>query len=742
MDLEKTKEIELKNISEKIPSILQKKFEQNNIFSLHEALSLNRLEFAKKEYIGKKILQELDTFLNYVNNNFEDIIDLNNQNCKTYVLPLAYDEKRSNSLLEIIQDTIIDYINFDSELNRSIILHTYGLNNAKKYSFEELGTYHNKVGERIRQIKISTLTNVDLFLEGRSQGMGRLYCNEKVVESYLNLKRCLNQKRVYNLESFIESIDEDFKGNVEIIFLLIDLLKFTICGQVESRFTEGTLVLTKEENKKEFLKCAEIVFKVLRKEITPINQMQLIISCKKKSKKLSNSDIIDAVETLPEIEIIQADQLQLYQIKFEKISSAADRAYRILVENGNAMYVDNIVSEINSRLVNSNTEKIYDRYSLALASDNRFSAQGKTGFWSLKIWNVNASKIEIHVQKALYELDKPSTYQEIFEKIIIDRPELKKSSVQAIIGRDCIRVDTDKWILPQWKQRYSGLTFNKRKKREVTHQPEHRLEQRTKIFEFLEKKSSKQAAASDIIKALSQLDKRFTRISFYKIFDQVEYFDKLKIGNRNMIILKPQNKIVNIIIDEFNWNLIKPKLTRDLKEFFDDSIAPSYLFSIENSIDLFYDFLNLNLVVNEFSGLNERILGNLKKYYLTSSDRTDNLNIFKQFLSSLDPFLKKILYIVEINSYNIISRGKKGLGEIMDKLDRLDPTKERYKEIKNARAVNFGKHICRSYSNRNIDTHNAKEWTELEIITGITSSLLLYIYSCCQYYEELKAVTK
>jgi hypothetical protein len=738
--------IELKHLTEIIPPLLLKKFEIFDIHNLQQVSELDPNEFAKKEYIGKKVVSELMKFQKFLDTNFDELIEVYESNTKTYTLPIDYSNLTEKSIIEILNETLTDYLNLQKDdLIKGIISHFYGINSSDIYTLDDLASYYNKSNERIRQLKEKILFDLDIFLQGKKSEKPRLICESKLTIDYLKLKEFLRNQRVLSFELLNDLLVNHFSYDnkyPEAVKLIIDLFSFEICGKVETRFTKAEIVLIKEFNKKKFIKTADEVLRILKKEVTPLNEMQLIINCKRKNKEFLNLDILKVVEVLPEIEIIESSDIILYQVKFEFLSRASDRAYRVLLENSETMYIDNIVSEINKRLVHSNTEKIYDRHSLALASDKRFLPQGKTGFWGLKIWNTNSVKIETLIKKALYQLDKPSKYDDIYLEISKERPNLNEKSVRALIGRDCLKVENDCWILPEWKQKYTDLAFLKRKKREVNNEPEYRIEQRTRIFEFLQKKENHSALASEIIKSLKILDKRFTRISFYKMFDQDEYFIKTLEGKRNIITLKQFEKNINFSIDEYNWTGIKDKLNRDLKTYFSDTIiSPKYPFDLNDSIQLYYLVINKKTSINEFDGMEERILGNLNKYYFSASDRTDKLNYLKQFLTCLDPFLKKILFFVDNSAYNFIVSNKKGLGEIFDKLSKLDPTKERFKEHKNARKINFGKQIQTTYFYRNNDTHSANEWTELEIANAITSCLVVYIFSCCEYYTELRNKT-
>lgn len=740
--MNKLSEIEIQYISEAIPSILQKKFNSKRILNLQQVLDIDITEFKKIKGIGKSVVNKLIAFQELILNNSDILYEIHDRNSKQYILPIDFDSLNQFSLIELINESVIDYLNlYNNKIQTGILNHYYGFSNSKVFTLEEISNYFSKTRERIRQIKELLLIDIDTFLSGNLNIKLRCSCKKEICESYKELKFKVLKQGILSKELFTEILSNEYGYNnkyPESIDLLIDLLNLTICGKAETSFTNAEIIIPPKIDKKNFLKTAEIVLRTLKAELSPLNEMQLIINCKKKNKKILNLNILKAVQILPEIELIQSGETYLYQVKFEFLSNASDRAYRILLENGDTMYIDDIVSEINRRLVHSNVPKIYDRYSLHLASDNRFMSQGKTGNWNIKIWGKNSVQIDLLIKRALYKLNKPSTYEDIFSEVVKERKNLKEKSVRAIVGRDCLKVENDKWILPEWKQKYNHLAFLKRKKRAVTSEPEHRIEQRLRITEYLKNKQDYSSLGSEIINALKSYDKSYTRISFYIIFEQEEHFNKYKKGNRIYVSLRQTAKNEKLAIDQYNWQTLKMKIERDIMDFFADPTSPSYSFNLIKAIEVFYKLINHNTGVLEFNGLNQRILGNLNKYYLNASDRTDKLNFLKQFLTCLDPLLKKILYLISSSDYKSVISNKKGLGVIFEKLDKLDPTEERYKDSRTARKFRFGKHIQTVYHYRNSDTHSANDWTELQIANVITSCLVVYIFACSEYYEEIE----
>jgi len=99
-------------------------------------------------------------------------------------------------------------------------------------------------------------------------------------------------------------------------------------------------------------------------------------------------------------------------------------------------------------------------------------------------------------------------------------------SIRSTIGRHCIKVLADQWIIPEWSRTYADLPLAKRRKRKKAAELPYRTKQRALIVDYLLNKAGKQAPAAQIIKDLSPLDKRFTKMSFYRLFAENRYFEK------------------------------------------------------------------------------------------------------------------------------------------------------------------------------------------------------------------------
>jgi hypothetical protein len=139
-------------------------------------------------------------------------------------------------------------------------------------------------------------------------------------------------------------------------------------------------------------------------------------------------------------------------------------------------------------------------------------------------------------------------------------------------------------------------------------------------------------------------------------------------------------------------------------------------------------------------GLNEQLLPTLFKFYRHSNDKSDLLNYFKQISTSLDPFLKKILFFVDNAEYNRVKSKNQGLGNVIKALRKLDPDENRYiKVISDLTNYRFAEDMYYAYSNRNSVTHDAKLWGKQQIVNNTIHAISIYIFSVYEYFSELEA---
>ena len=504
-----------------------------------EKLTLN--EFSSHKGIGSNAIKLFLDFKTYFKNNKISLFDKIKEENELKILPISKFKSDELNFLEELSKTVINFCDNTLKVKYSkIFLAYYGLGTDKS-SNADIALINNISNERVRQIRIKILKQFIQFVNQGIDLKNKIKLRVDITNNLNKIKLEFNGIECFVFKEFKKYISTEFKINSidnfsnELEFL-IDFLNYSFLGKLESQYTKAVIVTTNLKSKKIYSKIIEHTLLTLKKECIKISENDLIINLKKKIGRFENKNIIRFIKTLPEIDCIKVNGNYLYEIKFHLLSRASDKAYRILHENKKEMYIDDIVSKINSLQIEYKS-KLYDRHSLTLHSDKRFKSFGKTGKWILSSSNTPTETIETLIKKALIRLDKPSTLEEIISKVNEERKNVNLKSIQILLSKICHKTDDKLYILKEWKNRYKDLKLlEKRKKYIRKNQPIYRLNQIKDVTVYLENKDKDYA--SSIIKSLSSKDSKYTTQSFYKIFENKKYFEKIFEGKSLIIKLK------------------------------------------------------------------------------------------------------------------------------------------------------------------------------------------------------------
>lgn len=504
-----------------------------------EKLTLN--EFSSHKGIGSNAIKLFLDFKTYFKNNKISLFDKIKEENELKIFPISKFKSEELNFLEELSKTVINFCDNTLKVKYSkIFLAYYGLGTDKS-SNADIALINNISNERVRQIRIKILKQFIQFVNQGIDLKNKIKLREDITNNLNKIKLEFNGIECFVFKEFKKYISTEFKINSidnfsnELEFL-IDFLNYSFLGKLESQYTKAVIVTTNLKSKKIYSKIIEHTLLILKKECIKISENDLIINLKKKIGRFENKNIIRFIKTLPEIDCIKVNGNYLYEIKFHLLSRASDKAYRILYENKKEMYIDDIVSKINSLQI-EHKSKLYDRHSLTLHSDKRFKSFGKTGKWILSSSNTPTETIETLIKKALIRLDKPSTLEEIISKVNEERKNVNIKSIQILLSKICHKTDDKLYILKEWKNKYKDLKLlEKRKKYIRKNQPIYRLNQIKDVTVYLENKNKDYA--SSIIKSLSSKDSKYTTQSFYKIFENKKYFEKIFEGKSLIIKLK------------------------------------------------------------------------------------------------------------------------------------------------------------------------------------------------------------
>jgi|WetSurMetagenome_2_1015567.scaffolds.fasta_scaffold31491_1 hypothetical protein len=358
-------DIEIDTIKEILPGLLVHKFALLGVKTLGDITHLNTNDLLKIRGTGKKSVADLLELQKRISNNPKEFLEYFESVTKVHLLPLNRSYP-GEFLFSLLDEAIFDFINLNkNELYKRTILLYYGLSGNKTYTLDEIGSYSDVTRERVRQVKDKMKNLIGRLVRGQFIDEYKCQLYKPLVAELNKLSDRLLTLNIFTFEQLKNLFRADFnyqisEKNEGLIRLLIESLGMEFAGKAESNFTKAEFIFCKQAEKRNFFTTARVTLKVLQEIVKPISEMDAIIKVKKSNRSFINSHIKTAINLLPEIEILSSKDQTFYQVSFEALSNARDRAFRILKERGNSMYIDEIVAEINHKLANSETPKIYD----------------------------------------------------------------------------------------------------------------------------------------------------------------------------------------------------------------------------------------------------------------------------------------------------------------------------------------------------------------------------------------------
>jgi len=753
--------IVLSTISEIIPSKLFLKFEQNNIKTIGDVKMIGLSSFQNLPYVGKKVCELFLEFKDKIENSPEEIIEIHNSKLPKE-LPLNYSEE--SSFIAIFSSIILDYLKLTKEYNHKsekakqrqlrnidVIQKFFGIN-SKKYTREQIGVRHRINRERVRQIIVDEFyRDISSLLNGELLESWNLSLDKSALELLLSFRKDIAGTYALN-ETVISDwfkdygINEELDSNREFFELLLRIWGYNKVGTSRHYFLRNNQIyLSNSVDTELFLNVSSTIFTFLEQRVIQTTLEDIIIEV------LENFDVSDefiqlCCETVFEIE--KTDNLT-YQLKFENLSSINDYAYRLLFEKKKTLSYNELLHLINQRLAKANQSITLQSLKQTLRKDENVVPLGKTGKWTLAILDPNIdSQIDL-ILKSFRILDKPLTEREILNHIHseysrIDVSERSVSSNLRNYKEKFKKVKGKKFILSEWEYKYqSDIVQSRIVKKQKRSQL--KAEKTVEIVKrYLGSHNSEVILLRDLVKLITTTETDFSKMDIYKaisenplVFNKIQRNSKVFVGLKTNVQDSRNQQAV-----KYKWNELKKILIRELEPIFNSSSQPNYSYSLEEALDAFFKLLTKDFPeeLSQFSGLADRILPTLYKFYVESSDRNDKLNFLKQIVTSQESFFKVLLYYFHNSDYQYVNNHNKGFGVVLERLAKVDRRDNRYKDLRTASTFEFGKHCSRAYNNRNLDTHNATDWTEGEIIETKTSSLVMMIYACFEYYNEINRI--
>lgn len=802
--------IEFRYISELLEGPLLKKMNLHNIKCIDDLALITFEGFSKLPRIGETTLKALEKFIINLKSDPSKYLDFYYESSRSATIPI--DSSPDSSFLELFMDAINDYLEIlkkDDPRSSDLIARYYGLNGSRKYFMHEIGLFYEITYARVGQlinVSLNELKNILGIKEGREM---KVRCRKNLSDNLCSFQDKVKTMKVFSKIELLHFLKENFSSYVEkkfepYLMLLLELIGVQNISR-DSGTSEDMIFFTdKKIDKQLLLETGKILLEILEKEVVPVSRFDLIVKSKKINKSIHKGYIDIAIRAFSEIEELTNISTEIYQIRLDKLSSAADMAERILYKLGKSTHIDDLVSQINVNLYQLGSNKSITKTSVLsqLRAKKHIVALGRTGVYSFLEWEENTDHISQIIRKAFLHNNRPLSLREIIEYVKKIRPSIKTNSIRSITNMDYIRLDENRYILQEWASKYKPEIMKKRKPS---------IPQHNYAITILSTRQSKEMKKNDLIRELEEKH-QFAKAAAYAIVNRKKYFEefikedgtkwikaieptydvvipkksqlkaeiieyvklsgtnglrlkdltkhlsgggsyskqmvykvvsglhleltKIKIGDEIWIRLKNIGGSNNVSTD---WDLIELELSHDVQNKFIDIYSTNYAINFSDAVQLLKNVIDCTAGENGLDGLQEQITPSLLKFYKHSNDKNDLLNYFKQFSTSLDPFLKKILFLVNRADYINIKQRRLGLGRVIEALNRLDPDENRYvRQISDVTNYKFAEDMYMAYTSRNSIAHEAKLWGKQQIINNAISSVTIYLYAIYEYHSDIR----
>lgn len=149
---------------------------------------------------------------------------------------------------------------------------------------------------------------------------------------------------------------------------------------------------------------------------------------------------------------------------------------------------------------------------------------------------------------------------------------------------------------------------------------------------------------------------------------------------------------------------------------------------------IFEQIIDYDIASYAIEGISERMTDSLYRIAVEKTDRADMIFCFLAISNCFEPYVKKVLYLINKEKYDEL-RNKKN-SSLPDYLDALGL---KVFLTPNNRS-NRSEKIFLSYKLRNIDSHECRKWSFFKIYENLQNLLCAYLIVAEKHLEELKKV--
>ena len=349
-----------------------------------------------------------------------------------------------------------------SQTHYEVIKRRFGLEGSPTYTLQEVGDYYQLSRQRIQQMEAKVKSDLhgtlfestplplgmsqDIKSEARTlrtemTGIGPILSEYQAIEALM--------------ARYGVPVEDYERGSLH---LLLDSFEFSPTDSLLSKggvAVHPAWVTSKHFDKKAFVQSLRVVHEVLRDNVVPVSEFDLRRQVIRKTQQRVDNEIMGAVSAVSkEIEEVETTQGKAFQLKFEYLTSLADKTVRILFEAEKPLLFREITKEINHRMVGISTRRAPLRSVQAQLLDERFIPIGRSGLWGLSSWKGVPNRTIVDLMKDCFHRTKSAARPEqVYEYVRSQRPDASRRSVESYLTSKTdtfVRVGKSTYELKVW----------------------------------------------------------------------------------------------------------------------------------------------------------------------------------------------------------------------------------------------------------------------------------------------------
>jgi len=378
---------------------------------------------------------------------------------RTHIIDLELLSQTPINLIKLIIPFVRGLLSSDGESRPlQVLVALYNLDNHETFTLEDVGVAYGVSRERIRQQKNKALQQIRQALSGMKKMRKHVIPIELIQEvetvkqelSKLDPK-LITEDQAINFFNVRYNMKISTKEINSLRFLLVILGYTELVTSAISVELVPSWQLNAQLDSNKIGEVIRVILSTLREKVRAVPFLKLKVEVNRKNK-VDQDYVAYALKLLAQhVEHFAPDK---YQLKFAKLNSVADQAYRVLEMFDKRTHYRDVVKEINHILRREGEKTSVNARTVTnqLAADSRFKSIGNSGFWALSEWDVVTDHIIKLIESFFYLKKCASTVTEIYEFVATQHPKVARNSIHTYLNskEQFIRVSENKYELKEW----------------------------------------------------------------------------------------------------------------------------------------------------------------------------------------------------------------------------------------------------------------------------------------------------